>query len=189
MEHERKSFLFYASYLDAVEKLKDKNAKLELLLAIAHYGLDRHQPHFNNELANMAWVFIEPLLDANYQNYVNGCKGGAPSESMKGNQNAKKDKNKPKTNPKQTDKEPKTNENKSNDNDNDNVNDNYKDNANDNDNENENVNVNINKEKDIEKEKNPYVDISIDGEPFITDLKKYNEWIAEHGDPEEEEGA
>jgi len=137
LEHERKSFLFYGSYLDAVERLKDKDVKLELMLAIAHYGLDRKVPKFSNDLAAMAWVFIEPLLDANYKNYINGSKGGAPT----GNQNAKKQ---PKNNPKTTEKQPKNNPKQGNVNDNDNVNDNANDNATDNDNANDNDNDNVN---------------------------------------------
>lgn len=142
---ERKSFLFYRSYLEAVNRVKSFETKYNLIMAIINYGLDGTQPEFKDELSQMAWVFIEPLLDANYQNYLNGCKGGAPSESMKGNQNARKKKN-------QTENKPKTNrnqtENKGNDNVNVNVNDNAKDkekdNVNDNDNENVNVNVSVN---------------------------------------------
>lgn len=140
MEHERKSFLFYGSYLDAIERIKSPEVQLELFFAIARYGIDRKSPEFENELANMAWVFIEPLLDANYQNYINGKKGGAPSESMKGNQNAKKQtQNKPTSNRKQTQNKGNVNDN-ANDNANVNVNANATDNVND--------NVNVNKEKD-----------------------------------------
>ena len=135
MTLERKSFLFYRSYLDAVNKIKDIETKYKLLTAIINYGLNGEEPEFKDELSQMAWVFIKPLLDANYQNYVNGCKGGAPA----GNKNAKKQ---PKNNRKTTQNNPKQG------NDNDNANDNDKDKVNDNANDNVNVNVNINKESE-----------------------------------------
>ena len=142
VEHNRKSFVFYGSYLDAVLKLKDSQAKLELLLAIAFYGLDQKEPNFSNELASMAWVFIEPLLDANYQNYVNGGKGGAPI----GNQNAKKT---TQNNRKTTQNNPKQGNDNVNANDNANVNVKGKDNVNVNANDNANVNDNENINKEI----------------------------------------
>lgn len=137
MEHDRKSFLFYGSYLDAVEKLKSDKDKLELFFAVAKYGLDQKQPKFNSELAAMAWVFIEPLLDANYQNYLNGGKGGAP----KGNQNAKKT---TQNNRKTTQNNHKQGNDNVNDNDKDNVKDKVKDNDKDNVNVNDNDNENVN---------------------------------------------
>ena len=141
LEHDRKSFLFYGSYLDAVDKLKSGNDKLELFYAIARYGLDQKKPKFDSELAEMAWVFIEPLLNANYQNYINGSKGGAPV----GNKNAKKT---TQNNPKQ----PKNNPKQGNVNEKDNVNDNVKDNVNANVNANDNVNVNEKEESSFSDE-------------------------------------
>ena len=154
---ERESFLFYRSYLEAIGKIKSIEAKYKLLMGIINYGLDRTEPEFDDELSQMAWVFIEPLLDANYRKYLAGQKGGAPA----GNQNAKRS----------NQKQPKTttnNQKQGNVNVKDNVtaNDNAKANANAND----NVNVNIGR--------NPYVDINT---MTITDFDKYDEWNEAHG--------
>ena len=162
LEHERKSFLFYGSYIDAIDKLKSGSDKLELFYAIAHYGLDQKKPKFNSELAAMAWVFIEPLLDANYQNYINGTKGGAPI----GNKNAKKT---TQNNRKTTQNNPK----QGNVNVNDNVNDNVNEYVNDNDNVNDNVNVNVNVNENINRDS---ADIDDDGW-FVPYQDENGKWV------------
>ena len=115
------------------------------------YAFDGIEPDLTGQplVMKLFWKAAKPLIDANNRNYINGCKGGAPSESMKGNQNAKKNKN-------QTQNKPKTNRNQTQNkgNVNDNVNDNANDkdnakgnaNANDNDNENENINTDSSEE-------------------------------------------
>ena len=139
---DRESFLFYRSYRKAAHRLPEK-ARLSFYEMLFDYGLDGKEPGDTGDpLTDMALDLIRPLIAANLKNYVNGCKGGAPSGSMKGNQNAKKQtQNKPNSNRKQT-------QNKGNDKDNANVKDNDKDNAKD------NVNVNVNDNVN-EKEKEP----------------------------------
>lgn len=134
---DRESFLFYRSYRKAAHRLPEK-ARLSFYEMLFDYGLDGKEPGDTGDpLTDMALDLIRPLIAANLKNYVNGCKGGAPSGSMKGNQNAKKQtQNKPNSNRKQT-------QNKGN------VKDNAKDNAKDKDNVKDNANVNVNdKEKD-----------------------------------------
>ena len=131
------------------------------------YAFDGTEPDLSGQplIMKLFWKAAKPLIDANNRNYINGCKGGAPSESMKGNQNARKSKNqtqnKPKTNRNQT-------QNKGNVNVNDNVNANDTDNAHVNDNDNVNENVN--------KEICPFVD----EEGYITDWDKFQEWKSKH---------
>lgn len=134
---DRESFLFYRSYRKAAHRLPEKE-RLSFYEMLFDYGLDGKEPKDTGDpLVDMALDLIRPLIAANLKNYMNGCKGGAPSESMKGNQNAKKQtQNKPNSNRKQT-------QNKGN------VKDNANDNANDKDNVKDNANVNVNdKEKD-----------------------------------------
>lgn len=151
-----------------------KENKEQYLLALEiymDYAFDGTEPELSGQplVMKLFWKAAKPLIDANNRNYVNGCKGGAPAESMKGNQNARKNpkqtQNKPKTNPKQT-------QNKGNDNVNDNVKDNVHVNVHEHDNDNDNVNVNVNKEKDI----CPYVD----DDGIITDWDKFQEWKSKH---------
>lgn len=183
---ERDSLLMYRGTWGMLQDIRANNMDeyIEAVDMFFNYAFDGVEPDIDGAslVLRLFWKAAKPLIDANNRNYVNGCKGGAPL----GNQNAKKQ---PKNNPKSTQKQPKTTQKQGNDNDNVNDNDNDNVHGNVNANEHDNDNENVNKKKEINKEKNPYVDVSIDGEPFITDLKKYNEWIAEHGDPEEEEGA
>lgn len=116
----RDSMLFYRSYKAAMELLPE-DKQLDFLKSIIDYGLDGKQfDAGDDEVIRMAYTLIQPLLDANIKNYINGKKGGAP----RGNQNARKQ---PKNNPKTTQKQG-----------NDNVNVNVNANANDNDN---NINI------------------------------------------------
>lgn len=149
-------------------KREDPEQYLIALEMYMDYAFDGTEPDLSGKplVMKLFWKAAKPLIDANNKNYINGCKGGAPSESMKGNQNARKKKqteNKPNSNPKQT-------QNKGNVNDNDNANANAHDNAHVNANDNVNVNVNIGR--------NPYVDINT---MTITDFDKYDEWNEAHG--------
>ena len=163
---ERESILMYRSTREMLLDLKreDPEQYLIALEMYMDYAFDGTEPDLSGKplVMKLFWKAAKPLIDANNKNYINGCKGGAPSESMKGNQNARKKKqteNKPNSNPKQT-------QNKGN------VNVNANANAHDNDhvNANDNVNVNIGR--------NPYVDINT---MTITDFDKYDEWNEAHG--------
>ena len=150
-------------------KRENKDQYLFALEIYMDYAFDGTEPDLTGQplVMKLFWKAAKPLIDANNRNYINGCKGGAPSESMKGNQNARKSKkqtqNKPKTNRNQT-------QNKGNDNDNVNDNVNDTDNAHVNDNDNDNVNVN--------KEICPFVD----NDGIITDWDKFHEWKSKHPD-------
>ena len=165
---ERESILMYRSTREMLLDLKreDPEQYLIALEMYMDYAFDGTEPDLSGKplVMKLFWKAAKPLIDANNKNYINGCKGGAPSESMKGNQNARKKKqteNKPNSNPKQT-------QNKGNVNVNDNANANAHDNAHVN--ANDNVNVNIGR--------NPYVDINT---MTITDFDKYDEWNEAHG--------
>ena len=121
---EKDSFVFYRSFADSINFLPT-NLQLPLYKAITSYALDLVEPNFGSYedkyVLDALWAGIRPQLDANYQRYLNGCKGGCPpgtaKPSMIGNQNARKKQNQNKT---------KTKPNY-NDNDNDNNNDNDND--------------------------------------------------------------
>ena len=117
----RDSFVFYRSFLDALEGL-DADTQNEFFMAIAQYGLNGILPTFTG-LKQAVWTQIKYSLDKNiirYENCVkNGAKGGAP----KGSRNNPKGRNQ-----------------YSEDNQEDNEEDNQEDNLNVNDNVNDNVN-------------------------------------------------
>ena len=155
---DRESFMFYKSYRDAGQMIPEED-RLKFYEIIFEYGLTGKEPEdTGNPLIDMALKFIRPLIKANIQNYVNGKKGGAPSESMKGNQNAKKQtENKPKSNQKQTENKGKVNE-KVNDKDKVTVKDKEK------------VNVNVN-------EKETYIEPAAQIPFSSSDEEDVNEWF------------
>lgn len=101
----RPYFPFMRSYYEAIEQCP-KEVQLEVYRAIALYGLDKIEPDMS-ALANILWTLIKPTLDKMWTKYNNGKNGGAPSESLKGNRNAKKEtENEPNSNRKRTENEP-----------------------------------------------------------------------------------
>lgn len=117
---EKESFVFYRSFADSINFLPT-NLQLPLYKAITAYALDLEEPDFSTcadrYVLEALWAGIKPQLDANYQRYLNGCKGGAPKGS-RNNPNGRRGK---RTNRELTENKP-----------------------NDNVNENDNVNVNGN---------------------------------------------
>ena len=158
---ERESMLIYKSFIDVSESLNDTDYRL-FWDAIHKYGIyGKEVPKFENATLNALMVLILPLMKANIRNYENGCKGGAP----KGNKNAKS-----KTTQKQPSVESglnkKTTQKQGNVtvNDTDTVTDTLTDNE---------------KEKNSSL-KNPWVGVADDGEEYIKDLAKYDEWNKAH---------
>ena len=86
----RDSFLFYRSYIEAVDKLSE-NRRYDFLHAIACYALDGEQPDFDGA-EDMAFGLMKANIDSCNKRYTasveNGKRGGAP----KGNRNAFKKK-------------------------------------------------------------------------------------------------
>ena len=164
---ERESILMYRSTREMLLDLKreDPEQYLIALEMYMDYAFDGTEPDLSGKplVMKLFWKAAKPLIDANNKNYINGCKGGAPT----GNQNARKT---TKNNRKSTEKQPKTTQKQGNVNDNDNDNANAHDNDHVNANDNVNVNVNIGR--------NPYVDINT---MTITDFDKYDEWNEAHG--------
>jgi hypothetical protein len=167
---ERESILMYRSTREMLLDMKKENKEqyMTALEMYMDYAFDGTEPELNGQplVMKLFWKAAKPLIDANNKNYINGCKGGAPT----GNQNARKT---TQNNPKTTEKQPKNNrpttQKQGNVNDNDNVNAHVTDNEHDNANANDNVNVNVNN-----KERCPYVD----EKGMITDWDKFQEWKA-----------
>lgn len=110
----RNSFIFYRSFFEAIEKLKNKD-KLTLYSYLCKYALGEEVEDLDGVPAAI-FDLIKPQIDANIRRYENGLKGGRPITKTKPNDN-------------QTETKPKRN-----------VNDNY----NVNENHNVNVNANAN---------------------------------------------
>ena len=172
---ERESMLMYRSTREMLQDLKreDKEQYLFALEIYMNYAFDGIEPDLSDEplVLKLFWKAAKPLIDANNRNYVNGCKGGAPT----GNSNAKKQ---PKTTQKQPRVNSKTTQKQGNDNVNDNDNVNVHEHVNEHANDNDNVNDNDNDNKKINKIICPYVD----EEGYITDWDKFQEWKSKHPD-------
>ena len=114
---ERSSFVFYLSFYEAAEDLEPEE-QFQLYRAIIRYGLFGEVPTADEYKKHIIAMFklILPQIDANNKRYLNGKRGGRPSNKPNGNQP-------------ETETKPNGNQPKPNVNDNDNVNDNVNDNA------------------------------------------------------------
>lgn len=107
----KETFVMYKSYIDATDKIKNNDDKLEFLLGVCRYSLTGIEPTFESEIADIVFTAIKPSIDGASKRYTasveNGKKGGAP----KGNANAKKKqpKNNPENNPEQPNETTKNN--------------------------------------------------------------------------------
>lgn len=98
---QRDTFIFYRSFKESMNDLSDAD-KLIMYEAISDYSLDMKEPELTG-FPKALFSLIRPILDANTKRWQNGCKGGAPAGSLKGNQNARKrTENEPDSNQKQT---------------------------------------------------------------------------------------
>jgi hypothetical protein len=78
---QRDTFIFYRSFKEGINELSDAD-KLIMYEAISDYSLDMKEPELTG-FPKALFSIIRPIIDANWQRYENGCKGGAP----KGNKN------------------------------------------------------------------------------------------------------
>lgn len=70
---ERNSFIFYKSFLDAIDDLPENN-QAHIYQAIARYGIYGEAPDLDKWEAAI-FKLICPQIDANNKRYENGCKG------------------------------------------------------------------------------------------------------------------
>ena len=128
----RNAFVFYKSFLDAMESLPAESVKT-LILALGHYAMDDVDPELSGIEKSM-FTLIKPQIDANNRKFESGKLGGQyGSRGGRPKQNPTQTPDKPQDNPNQT---PNANVNA-----NVNVNDNVNANVNDNDNVKEKENV------------------------------------------------
>ena len=107
------SFIFYASFFEAIKELPDEN-QLALYNAIFEYGLNGVEPNLTG-INKTVFTLIAPQLKANRTRYENGCKGGAPA----GNSNARKQpRNNRETTESEEEKQPRNNQKQPNNNEN-----------------------------------------------------------------------
>ena len=101
------SFVFYSSWLDAIEALDDKDAAFQSLMAILKYQRDHVEPDDLSPIAKALFLSIKPVADSAYAkrmaNVANGKKGGRPSQPAEtGDKDADRADKKTQTKPKKT---------------------------------------------------------------------------------------
>ena len=77
------SFVFYRSFLEAVEEMNDED-KLSTLLAICNYAIYGTEPELKTPFSRAVFSLVRPNIDANRVRRVNGGKGGRPKKETIG---------------------------------------------------------------------------------------------------------
>lgn len=96
----RESFVFYASWLDAIKNLP-REMQGEVLVAIVEYGITGEMLADLKPITKALMAMVKPQIDANRVKYENGKKGG-----RKPNENQNETKTKPNENQNGTKEEP-----------------------------------------------------------------------------------
>ena len=149
MATEKESFVFYRSFYEALQDLKDKD-RLKVYDAICKLALSEEETKLTG-ITKTIFTLIKPQILANTKRYKNGKSGGRPKKETSGFENKKTiGFQKEETNGLEK-AETKT---KPNENDNDNVNVNENDNVN----ENENENASALYDADVEKINNTFIE-------------------------------
>ena len=92
MSDNGESFVFYKSFLDAIELLPE-GEQLKAFKLIAHYGANGEMPEGEQTLANAIFLMAKPNIDATKEKRSNGKKGGRPAKETE--KNAEKEIEKP----------------------------------------------------------------------------------------------
>lgn len=84
---EKESFVFYASFYEALQDLKDKE-RLKMYDAICELALNNKETKMTG-LTKTIFTLIKPQILANQKRYENGKKGGRPKKETNGLQKEK----------------------------------------------------------------------------------------------------
>jgi hypothetical protein len=76
----RDSFVFYKSYFDAIEQLKEKE-QLMTYRAICDYALNGVETTELDGISGIIYTMAKPIIDSNNKKYKNGVKGGRPNDN------------------------------------------------------------------------------------------------------------
>lgn len=79
---DREGFVFYRSFWDAVQDIDDEHTRLLAIESILRYGLTGEEQELPRGPASMVFKMARPQLEANYERFINGSKGGRPKKPM-----------------------------------------------------------------------------------------------------------
>lgn len=88
MDDYNESFVFYRSFLDAIQEM-NPNDQLATLMAICNYAIYGKEPELTSVLPKAIFTIAKPSLDANITKRANGKKGGRPKKKTTGFKNQK----------------------------------------------------------------------------------------------------
>lgn len=74
----KESFVFYASFYRALQKLKNKSLKADIYDAICELALNENVVELDDEVGQIILELVKPQILANQKRYEDGNKGGRP---------------------------------------------------------------------------------------------------------------
>lgn len=109
MEEERKGFIFYKSFYEAI-KSTPKESQLEAYNAIFEYAFNGTSPEPSDGTARAMFILMKPNIDSAASRYranvENGRKGGRPKGNQNTQEQSENSQKKPKQNPIETQNKP-----------------------------------------------------------------------------------
>ena len=78
---EKKGFVFYRSFYEAISKVSSKEIKADIFEAICELGLNDNVVVLDDSIGQIIMDLIKPQLQANNQKYEDGKKGGRPKKT------------------------------------------------------------------------------------------------------------
>lgn len=78
---EKKGFVFYRSFYEAISKISNKETKADIFEAICELGLNDNVVTLDDSIGQIIMDLIAPQLQANNKKYEDGRKGGRPKKT------------------------------------------------------------------------------------------------------------
>ena len=110
---DRKGFIFYRSFYEAISDIEDDSLKLAMYEAVTRYGLDMIEPELPKGICTMCWKLIKPQMVANWNRFFGSDNPPKEEKNPRGRQrgyNNVAGGDKPRTNQEQTKDKPKEKE-------------------------------------------------------------------------------
>ena len=78
---DKKGFVFYRSFYEAISKISNKETKADIFEAICELGLNDNVVTLDDSIGQIIMDLIAPQLQANNKKYEDGRKGGRPKKT------------------------------------------------------------------------------------------------------------
>lgn len=78
---DKKGFVFYRSFYEAISKISNKETKADIFEAICELGLNDNVVELDDSIGQIIMELIAPQLQANNKKYEDGKKGGRPKKT------------------------------------------------------------------------------------------------------------